>query len=123
VWNTFDAHRLLHWSAMPESGGGHTQQHALKKALLSAYHARNQNPSDPQVLRAAAEQAGLDGDAAAAVLADPDRYASEVREAEAFWHGSGINSVPAIVINRQHLISGGQPPAVFESAIRQVCQV
>jgi len=28
--------------------------------------------------------------------------------------------VPAIVINDRHLISGGQPPEVFEQALRQI---
>jgi predicted DsbA family dithiol-disulfide isomerase len=30
--------------------------------------------------------------------------------------------VPAIVINERHLISGGQPPEVFEQALRQLSQ-
>ena len=32
----------------------------------------------------------------------------------------GIHSVPAIVINQKHLISGGQPVEVFENALRQI---
>jgi predicted DsbA family dithiol-disulfide isomerase len=119
VWNTFDAHRLLHWAGLAEAGGSAAHQHRLKKALLTAYHGHNQNPSSAQVLVAAAESAGLDAKAAQAVI-DSDRYTSEVRHAQAEWQGAGINSVPAIVLNRQHLISGGQPSGVFESAIRQL---
>ena len=33
---------------------------------------------------------------------------------------AGIHSVPAIIINDQHLISGGQPAEVFERALRQI---
>ena len=33
VWNTFDAHRLLHWAEI----AGAAQQLALKQALLKAY--------------------------------------------------------------------------------------
>jgi predicted DsbA family dithiol-disulfide isomerase len=48
-------------------------------------------------------------------------FADEVREAERFWqHDAGIQSVPAVVIDRRHLISGGHPSAVFEQALRQV---
>jgi predicted DsbA family dithiol-disulfide isomerase len=47
-------------------------------------------------------------------------FADEVREAERFWHDAGISSVPAVVVNRRHLISGGQPNAVFEQALRQI---
>jgi predicted DsbA family dithiol-disulfide isomerase len=31
-----------------------------------------------------------------------------------------VHSVPAIIINQRHLISGGQPPEVFEQALRQI---
>ncbi|HEU4373658.1 MAG TPA: DsbA family protein, partial [Telluria sp.] len=62
---------------------------------------------------------GLDTAEAARILAS-DTYAEEVREAEQFFQRQGINSVPAIIINQRHLISGGQPPEVFERALRQI---
>ena len=55
----------------------------------------------------------------AGILAS-DEYAQEVRERERLYTDAGIHSVPAIVINNQHLISGGQPPEVFERALRQI---
>ena len=115
VWNTFDAHRLLHWAGLQ---GGDAQR-ALKHAMLQAYHGQGLNPSDPQVLARLAGEAGLDVAQAAAVLSE-GRYADEVRAAEAEWQQAGIQSVPAIVINQKHLISGGQPPEVFEQALRQI---
>jgi predicted DsbA family dithiol-disulfide isomerase len=115
VWNTFDAHRLLHWAGL-QSGDA---QRALKHALLQAYHGQGLNPSDPQLLARLAGDAGLDASEAAAVLRD-GRYAEEVRTAESEWQRAGIRSVPSIVINRQHLIEGGQPPEIFEQALRQV---
>ena len=48
------------------------------------------------------------------------RYAAEVREAEELWRSRGINAVPAVVIDGRYLISGGQPPDVFEQALRQI---
>ncbi|NCP55782.1 MAG: DsbA family oxidoreductase, partial [Rhodoferax sp.] len=51
-----------------------------------------------------------------------NEFAVAVREAEAFYNGQGIHSVPAVIINRKHLISGGQPVAVFAQALRQVAQ-
>ena len=63
--------------------------------------------------------AGLDVDEAQRVLSSGD-YADEVREQEQFYLQNGIHSVPAIVINDRHLISGGQPPEVFEQALRQI---
>jgi predicted DsbA family dithiol-disulfide isomerase len=115
VWNTFDAHRLLHWAGLQ---GGDAQR-KLKHALLQAYHGEGLNPSDPQLLSRLAGEAGLDAAEAAAVLAE-GRFTDEVRAAEAEWQQAGISSVPSIVINQKHLIQGGQPPEVFEQALRQI---
>lgn len=115
IYNTFDAHRLLHWAGLQ----GGTSQRDLKLALFGAYFTEGRNPSDPEVLLAAAESAGLDREAARQVLAS-GAYAAEVREAEALYQQHGIHSVPAVIINDRHLISGGQPPEVFEQALRQI---
>lgn len=115
VWNTFDAHRLLHWAGLQ----GADKQYALKKELLAAYHGRAEKVSDPEVLVRIAAAAGLDETQARAVLTSDD-YALEVRENEQLWQQAGIHSVPAVIINRQFLISGGQPAAVFEQALRRI---
>jgi len=115
IWNTFDAHRLLHWAGLQ----GPDKQFALKKELLNAYHGRAENVSDPEVLARACAAVGLDEDQAHAILAGDD-YALDVRQNEQLWQQSGIHSVPAVVINRQYLISGGQPAAVFEDALRKI---
>ncbi len=117
VWNTFDAHRLLHWAGLQFEGA--KRQRALKHALLQAYHGEGRNPSDPQVLAELAAEVGLDAQQAAAMLRD-GRCADEVRQAERQWQEAGIQSVPAVVINQKHLISGGQPAEVFEQALRRI---
>ncbi len=116
VWNTFDAHRLLHWAGVEGPEGA---QRALKHALLQAYHGQGRNPSDAEVLVAAAVGAGLDAGRAREVLAS-DEFSAEVRQAESFWQQAGIRSVPSVVVNDRHLIQGGQPPEVFEQALRQI---
>lgn len=113
IYNTFDAHRLLHWA---EAAG---RQHALKRALLVAYFTDGRDVSDHEVLADVAGSVGLDVVEARAVLAS-DRYAEDVRGDEQFFLRAGIRSVPAVIVNRQHLISGGQPPEVFEQAMRQI---
>jgi predicted DsbA family dithiol-disulfide isomerase len=115
VWNTFDAHRLLHWAGLQSA----TQQRALKHALLQAYHGDGRNPGAQDVLLDLATQVGMDTNAAHDVI-HSDRYSAEVRAAEQFWQQAGIHSVPAVVINDQHLISGGQAPEVFEAALRKI---
>jgi predicted DsbA family dithiol-disulfide isomerase len=87
--------------------------------LLQAYFTDGQSPETHAVLVSAAVGVGLDARRAQAVLAG-DEYADEVREREQMFSRAGIRSVPAIIINRQHLISGGQPVAVFEQALRQI---
>lgn len=113
IYNTFDAHRLLHWAELEG------RQRELKHALFAAYFTDGLNPGDHQVLADAAAKAGLDRDAAAEVLAS-GRYTDEVRAAERDWQMKGISAVPAIVINDRYLISGGQPPEVFEDAFRKI---
>jgi predicted DsbA family dithiol-disulfide isomerase len=113
TWNTFDAHRLLHWA------GVEGRQHELKRELLVAYHGDGENPSDHEVLVRRAVAAGLDEARAREVLAT-NAYADEVRAEERHWLELGIHAVPAVVVNDRHLISGGQPPEVFEQALRQI---
>jgi predicted DsbA family dithiol-disulfide isomerase len=115
VWNTFDAHRLLTWAG--EQGAA--QQRALKMALLKAYHGEGRSPADHAVLADAAAAAGLDRAEAEAVLAS-GRYADEVRERERHFQQLGIHAVPSVIVNNRHLIQGGQPPEVFEQALRQI---
>jgi predicted DsbA family dithiol-disulfide isomerase len=113
IYNTFDAHRLLHWAQ--QQG----RQAALKEALFIAYFTDQRDPSDQGVLADVAASVGLDRSEAEQVLVS-DRFSSDVRRAEQLWQSRGIHAVPAIVIDGQYLISGGQPPEVFEEALRKI---
>ena len=115
IYNTFDAHRLLHWAGL--EGGG--LQKALKEALFAAYFTDGQSPASHEVLARVAGEVGLDAERAREVLAS-NTYADEVRERAWFYLNQGIQSVPAVIINDRHLISGGQPPEVFEQALRKI---
>lgn len=117
VYNTFDAHRLLHWA--DEEGQG--LQLALKHALFTAYFTNGENPSNHGVLVRIAASVGLNADDAQAVLTS-GRYAAEVREREQLYLQNGIHSVPAVIVNDRHLIQGGQPVEVFEQALRQIAK-
>ncbi|NCT83954.1 MAG: DsbA family oxidoreductase [Comamonadaceae bacterium] len=115
IYNTRDAHRLLHWAG--ELGGD--VQRTLKLALLKAYFTDGRNVSDAAVLLELATAAGLPEGDARELLAG-DRYAAEVQAAERQVQAQGISSVPAIIVNQRHLIQGGQPVEVFEQALRQI---
>jgi predicted DsbA family dithiol-disulfide isomerase len=113
IYNTFDAHRLLHWAELEG------RQLALKHALFAAYFTAGKNPSDHDVLVAIAGEVGLNTGRARQILAS-DLYAEEVRARERYYLEQGIHAVPAVIINDRHLIEGGQPVEVFERAIRQI---
>ena len=113
IYNTFDAHRLLHWAGL--EGG----QQALKLALFEAYFTHGSNVSDHAVLLAAVTQAGLDAERAAEILAG-NEFAEDVRAEEELWRSRGISSVPAVIVDGKYLISGGQPPEAFEQALRSI---
>lgn len=113
VYNTFDAHRLLHWAALEG------KELALKQALLRAYFTDGEDVSARDTLVHLATSVGLDGARADEVLAS-GTYADEVRAQEQYYLSRGIQSVPATIINGRHLISGGQPPEAFEQALRRI---
>lgn len=113
IYNTFDAHRLLHWAELEG------RQHALKQALFTAYFTDGRNPSDREVLLAVASQAGLNPERAREVL-ESGLYADEVREREQFHGRQGIRAVPSVIVNDKYLIQGGQPVEVFEQALRKI---
>jgi predicted DsbA family dithiol-disulfide isomerase len=115
IYNTFDAHRLLHWAE------GEGRQEALKNALFTAYFTDGLNLSDHAELVRVAQSVGLDAARAAQILAS-DEFAAEVREREQFYASRGIRAVPSVIINDQHLIQGGQPTEVFEQALRQLAK-
>ena len=117
TWNTFDAHRLLHWAGLEGEG----MQAALKHALLVAYFTDGKNVSDPATLLDLVGMVGLPAQRAREILSS-DAFADDVRADEQRYQRNGINAVPAVIINQRHLISGGQPVEVFERALRRIAQ-
>jgi predicted DsbA family dithiol-disulfide isomerase len=113
IYNTFDAHRLMHWA------GTKGKQVRLKEALLQAYHGEGKPTSSRDALVEAAEAVGLDGAEARAVLQGGD-FANEVRAEEEKYQAMGIHSVPSIILNNRYLLTGAQPVEAFEKAIQQI---
>lgn len=113
IYNTFDAHRLLHWAA--EEG----RQRELEHALFKAYFTSGENLSSHEVLVRLAGEAGLDPQRAQEILAS-NTFAQETREQQRVYLDQGIHSVPAVIVNDRYVIQGGQPVEVFEQALRQI---
>jgi predicted DsbA family dithiol-disulfide isomerase len=115
VWNTFNAHRVLHWAGLEGRGV------ELKRALLHAYHGEGRNPGASDVLVDLASVVGLDT-ARAKSIAEGDEFAREVRERERYWLQRGVGGVPHVVVNDTYVIEGAQPPEYFEQALRQIAR-
>ncbi|MFD7908564.1 DsbA family oxidoreductase [Kitasatospora sp. NPDC057904] len=111
--NSFDMHRLLHFAK--ERG----RQAELLDALYRANFAEERSAFDEERLVELAVGAGLDGEAAAAVLADPQAYAEAVREDEATASAMGATGVPFFVLDRRLGVSGAQPAETFTRALEQ----
>jgi predicted DsbA family dithiol-disulfide isomerase len=111
--NTFNTHQLLHWADTQD------RKHDLKQALFTAHFTNGRDLSDDAVLTDIASEIGLDRAESAAVLVD-QRFATEVREEQKFWTQQGISGVPAVVFDRQHLVTGAQGVENYQSVLNQL---
>ena len=116
VHNTFNVHQLLYWA----NQYGRTND--LKQALFNAYFTNNRNLSKKSVLTDIAAEIGLD-DAEALTILDEQRFAKEVRDSEQHWREQGIQSVPAVIFNDHHLVSGAQGVENYISILKQLAEI
>lgn len=116
IWNSFNSQRLLYWVGQEYSTA---KQLELKRALVHAYQGEGRNISNSDELLNLIESLGLDKNRAAKILAS-DEFTSEVRARQQQWINAGINAVPSVVINRQHLVQGAQTPATYAQILREL---
>ncbi len=114
--NTFNLHQLLHFA--DQQG----RMHELKQALFAAHFTNNRNISDINVLADIAAETGLDRSEALAVL-EGQFFAQEVRTEEQHWQQQGIQSVPAIIFNERHLVSGAQGVDNYINILEQLANM
>ena len=119
VYNTFNAHRLLHWAGT--LGEDVEAQHRLKKELLATYFTLAVSLDEQDNLLDAIERARLDPERARQILAT-DEFAEQVRAAEHFYATAGISAVPAVIFNDKYLVEGAQSVERFESALKRYSQ-
>lgn len=104
--NSLDAHRLIRWSA--DEG----LQTRTAMILFARYFERGEDISDPGVLAAAAEEAGLDRGVIERLLASGVDRAETAAEARAAAE-SGVTGVPTFIVGGRYAVSGAQPPEVW----------
>lgn len=110
--NSLDSHRLIRL-AMIEGGAALADR--VAEGVFSAYFAEGRDIGDAQVLAAIGDAAGLPPGRSAAMLAG-DEGRAEVAEDAA--RAQGLGGVPAVILDRQLIISGAQPAAAMVEAIR-----
>ena len=113
MYNTFRAHQLIDWAE--EQG----KAHEAKLALFAAFFTLRKNVADIDVLVEVAGRIGLDRDAARAML-DGGERAEKVREKEQFWTSRGVQGVPAMIFERQHLVTGAQGEGNYANILKQL---
>ncbi|MFT4743239.1 MAG: putative DsbA family dithiol-disulfide isomerase, partial [Yoonia sp.] len=90
-----------------------------KQALFTAHFTHGRNLSEDAVLVEIAGEIGLDRVEGQAIL-DDQRFADAVRQEQQFWTQRGISGVPAVVFDRQHLVTGAQGVDNFKSILTQL---
>ena len=111
--NTLNAHRLIHWAGLEG------RQTLMKAALMRAYWRDGRDIGDLATLADIAGEVGLDRAAMARLLAsDADRDTITARDAHA--RERGVNAVPTFLIANQYVLSGAQPPAMWDQVIGEL---
>jgi predicted DsbA family dithiol-disulfide isomerase len=111
--NTLNAHRLIHWAGLEG------RQTLMKAALMRAYWRDGRDIGDLETLADIAGEVGLDRAAMARLLAgDADRDTITARDAHA--RERGVNAVPTFLIANQYVLSGAQPPAMWDQVIGEL---
>ena len=111
--NTLDAHRLIRWV------GAAGVQTDVVMALFRRYFEACEDISEPGVLRAVAEEAGMDGASVArALAAGTDRDATRAEAAAA--EEMGVTGVPVFILGGRYVLSGAQAPEVWVDLIGRI---
>jgi predicted DsbA family dithiol-disulfide isomerase len=113
--NTFDAHRLLLWSATIG------KQDALLEIMYSAYFEKSLPLFSHEDLIKVASDAGIDEADVKALLLSDD-FSNQVLEDRALATQLGATGVPFFVIDMKYGISGAQPLEAFTQTLNTAWQ-
>jgi predicted DsbA family dithiol-disulfide isomerase len=113
IYNTRLAHEATEYARVHDKGN------QFHKVVFRKVYAEGQDPSQWEVLRAAAEEVGLDGDEMQREV-ENEKYMAEVVDKVRWAYQIGVTGVPTYVINDRYAIVGAQPYEVFEGALKQI---
>lgn len=113
--NTFDAHRLYHWANAVGKGN------EMNERLMQAYFSDNVALADWDNLAKFAEDVGLNGNEAKAMLASDD-FVQAVKNDENEAKNIGVQGVPFFVFDGKVATSGAMPVGNLVQLLNQVYQ-
>lgn len=113
--NTFDAHRLLLWSATIG------KQDELLEAMYSAYFEKSLPLFSHHDLKVVCAEAGISEDEVRAIL-NSDSYSQEVIADRDLASQLGATGVPFFVVDMKYGISGAQPLEAFTQTLENAWQ-
>ncbi len=113
IYNTRLAHEATEYAR--EHGRGNE----FHKVVFRKVYAEEQDPSQWEVLRSAAEEVGLDSDEMQREV-ENEKYRATVEEQVRWAYQIGVTGVPTYVINNRYAIVGAQTDEVFKNALEQI---
>jgi predicted DsbA family dithiol-disulfide isomerase len=108
--NTLLAHRLILYAE--EQG----KADPLIRGMFRALFEQGRDVGRPEVLTEIASEAGLDALEVSQFL-EGDRFGREVHTAHEQAERIGVRGVPVFIVDREHAITGAQPPEVLAGLI------
>jgi predicted DsbA family dithiol-disulfide isomerase len=109
--------RLAHEATEHARKLGHGKE--FHRVVFRKVYGEGQDISDWAVLRAAAEEVGLDGQAMQQSV-ESGLYTREVAEQVQTAYQIGVTGVPTYVINHKYALVGAQPYEVFKNALAKI---
>ena len=113
IYNTRLAHEATEYARVHDKGN------EFHKVVFRKVYAEGQDPSRWEMLRAAAEEVGLDADEMQREV-ENEKYMAEVVDKVRWAYQIGVTGVPTYVINDRYAIVGAQPYEVFKGALEQI---
>ena len=113
IYNTRIAHEATEYAR--EHGRGNE----FHKIVFRKVYAEKQEPSNWDVLRSVAEEAGLNAEEMQREV-ESEKYKINVEEQVKWAYQIGVSGVPTYVINDRYAVVGAQPYEVFKNALAQI---
>ena len=113
IYNTRIAHEATEYARE------HGKELEFHKVVFRQVYADGLDISKWDVLRAAAEEVGLDP-ADMQTVVDGGKYTAQVAEQVRWAQQIGVSGVPTYVINDRYAIVGAQPYEAFKNALDQI---